>query len=61
MADQNIRPTGACEQCGAGFVRTYITKRFCSDQCQRRNTACACRRCNILKGDKLIGQPLLFG
>lgn len=27
----------------------------------RQNTACACRRCNILKGDKLIGQPLLFG
>lgn len=37
MADPDIRPTGACEQCGTEFVRTYITKRFCSDRCQRRN------------------------
>lgn len=27
----------------------------------RANTACACRGCNIAKGDSLIGQPLLFG
>lgn len=27
----------------------------------RRNTACACRRCNISKGDRILGQMLLMG
>lgn len=27
----------------------------------RRNTACACRRCNLLKADKPMGQLRLFG